>query len=50
VTALGVVVVNVGALYRMRYLFWILFVVAGAETVARVLSARAARAESTRAV
>jgi hypothetical protein len=43
VTALGLVVVNVGALYRQRYLFWILFIVAGAETFARMLPARFAR-------
>ena len=47
ITALGLVVVNVGALYRQRYLFWILFVVVGAETVARLLGARfSARRES----
>lgn len=44
VTALGLVVVNVGALYRQRYLFWILFVVMGAETLARLLPARFAGA------
>lgn len=43
VTALGLVVVNVGALYRQRYLFWLLFVVAGAETLARMLPARFTR-------
>jgi hypothetical protein len=36
VLALGMVVVNVGALYRQRYLFWILFIVVGAETVSRI--------------
>jgi hypothetical protein len=40
VTALGIVVVNVGALYRMRYLFWMLFIIAGAATAARMLPAR----------
>jgi hypothetical protein len=44
VTALGLVVVNVGALYRQRYLFWMLFIVMGAETLARMLAARRARA------
>jgi hypothetical protein len=45
--ALGMVVVNVGALYRQRYLFWILFVVVGAETVSRIHGAwRVRRAES----
>ena len=47
VLALGMVVVNVGALYRQRYLFWILFVIAGAETVSRMVGAwQARRAES----
>lgn len=36
VLALGMVVVNVGALYRQRYLFWILFVIVGAQTVSRI--------------
>lgn len=36
VLALGMVVVNVGALYRQRYLFWILFVIAGADAVSRM--------------
>jgi hypothetical protein len=36
VLALGMVVVNVGALYRQRYLFWILFVVVGSDTVSRI--------------
>jgi hypothetical protein len=40
VTALGLVVVNVGALYRQRYMFWILLIIVGAETVARMLPAR----------
>lgn len=44
VVALGLVVVNVGALYRQRYLFWILFVIAGAEAAARMLRARFAGA------
>jgi hypothetical protein len=43
VSALGLVVVNVGALYRQRYLFWILFVIVGAETAARILPTRFAR-------
>ena len=46
VTALGLVVINVGALYRMRYLFWILFIVVAAEPLARALAARAGRALS----
>ena len=31
--ALGLVVVNAGALYRLRYIFWILFIVIAAETI-----------------
>ncbi|HEV2706828.1 MAG TPA: hypothetical protein VGV59_12945 [Pyrinomonadaceae bacterium] len=49
-TALGLVVVNVGALYRQRYLFWILLIVVGAGTVARMLPARFARATDDRLV
>jgi hypothetical protein len=47
VMALGMVVVNVGALYRQRYLFWILFVIVGAESVSRIQETlRVHRAES----
>jgi hypothetical protein len=42
-TALGLVVVNVGALYRQRYLFWILLVVVAADALARLLATRRAR-------
>lgn len=49
VVALGLVVVNVGALYRQRYLFWILFIVAGADALARMLPARFARRAAARA-
>jgi len=31
--ALGLVVVNAGALYRLRYMFWIMFVIMAAETL-----------------
>ncbi|MDT7540417.1 MAG: hypothetical protein QOE33_321 [Acidobacteriota bacterium] len=37
-TALGLVVVNVGALYRMRYTFVILLVILGAERLSRSVS------------
>jgi hypothetical protein len=45
VTALGLVVPNLGALYRFRYTFWILLVVLGAKGLAGVaaLSARGRR-------
>jgi len=31
--ALGLVVVNAGALYRLRYVFWIMFIIMAAETI-----------------
>jgi hypothetical protein len=40
VVALGLVVVNVGALYRQRFLFWIVFIIVGADAVTRLASAR----------
>lgn len=43
VTALGLVVVNVGTLYRMRYPFWILMVVLGAPVVTRWIPERRQR-------
>ena len=36
VTALGLVVINVGALYRMRYIFWILLILLGAEGLVQI--------------
>lgn len=41
VLALGLVVVNVGALYRQRYLFWILLIVVAADAAARLAAPRA---------
>ncbi len=41
-TALGLTVVNVGTLYRLRYVFWALFVVAAADTISRIVAARLA--------
>ncbi|MGQ0761891.1 MAG: hypothetical protein ACT4OT_07735 [Acidobacteriota bacterium] len=38
--ALGLVVVNVGALYRMRYFFWILIIILAASYLPRSLSLR----------
>lgn len=38
VTALGLVVTNMGALYRMRYVFWMLLIILGAEGLRRTLS------------
>ena len=35
--ALGLVVVNAGALYRLRYVFWILFIIMAAETISTLL-------------
>ena len=31
--ALGLVVVNAGALFRLRYVFWIMFIVMAADTI-----------------
>lgn len=42
VTALGLVVVNVGTLYRMRYPFWILMVVLGAPVITRWIAGKSA--------
>ncbi len=42
VTALGLVVVNVGTLYRQRYLFWIIFIVMAADTGVRLIKSRLA--------
>jgi hypothetical protein len=38
VTALGLVVVNVAALYRMRYAFWILVIIVGAQGMIQLFS------------
>lgn len=43
--ALGLVVVNAGALYRLRYVFWIMFIVIAADTIVHftVLRTRATK-------
>jgi hypothetical protein len=38
VTALGLVVANVGTLYRMRYSFWILLIILGASGMVQIFS------------
>ena len=40
VVALGLVVVNVGALYRQRFLFWIVFIIVAADAVTRLVRSR----------
>ena len=40
-TALGYVVVNISALYRMRYSFWILFIVLAASTIQSLWQSKA---------
>lgn len=40
VTALGLVVPNVGALYRFRYTFWVLLIVLGAKGLEGLLALR----------
>lgn len=42
-TALGLVVPNIGALYRFRYAFWVLLIVLGAKGLESLLAARARR-------
>lgn len=48
-TVLGLVVANVGALYRLRYAFWILLIIPGARTAQRVLLALTKRASNAEA-
>ena len=43
VTALGLIVINIGSLYRLRYSYWILLVILGAGGVVHVLSKRGPR-------
>jgi uncharacterized membrane protein HdeD (DUF308 family) len=38
VTALALVVTNIGALYRMRYVFWMLLIIVGAEGILQIFS------------
>ena len=40
VVALGLVVVNIGALYRQRFLFWIVFIIVAADAVTRLARSR----------
>ena len=44
--ALGLVVANAGALYRLRYVFWILFIVLAAETVVHFTVLRTSETKS----
>jgi hypothetical protein len=46
VTALGLVMPNVGTLYRLRYAFWMLLVVLAAGGASRFISARRGRSEA----
>ena len=48
VTALGLVVPNVGALYRFRYTFWVLLIVLGAKGFESVLAWAAGRTHRAR--
>lgn len=45
-TALGLVMPNVGTLYRLRYAFWMLLVVLAAGGAARFISARRGMSEA----
>src|ERR1700682_1589627 len=42
-TALGLIVINMGSLYRLRYSYWILIVILGAGGMMHVLSKRRSR-------
>lgn len=42
-TALGLIVINIGSLYRLRYPFWVLIVVLGSGGAAHLISKLAAR-------
>ena len=44
--ALGLVVANAGALYRLRYVFWILFILLAAETLAHFTILRTSETKS----
>ena len=44
--ALGLVVANAGALYRLRYVFWILFIVLAAETLVHLTVLRTSETKS----
>jgi hypothetical protein len=46
VTALGLVMPNVGTLYRLRYAFWMLLVDLAAGGATRFISARRGRSEA----
>lgn len=46
VTALGLVVPNVGALYRFRYTFWVLLIVLGAKGLEGLLALRGRRPDA----
>jgi hypothetical protein len=44
--ALGLVVVNAGALYRLRYVFWIMFIIMAADTLAHFTILRTSATKS----
>jgi Dolichyl-phosphate-mannose-protein mannosyltransferase len=46
--ALGLVVVNAGALYRLRYVFWIMFIIMAAETVSTMVHFTVLRTRATK--
>ncbi len=43
VTVLGLVVSNIGTLYRFRYLFWILLIILGVKSLESIIAGRRAR-------
>lgn len=44
--ALGLVVMNAGALFRLRYVFWILFIIMAAETLVHFTMLRTSATKS----
>jgi len=48
VTLLGLVVPNIGALYRFRYIFWVLLIILGAKSLEALHAAYKRRADAPR--
>lgn len=46
--ALGLVVVNAGALYRLRYVFWIMFIIMATETIGTLVHFTVRRTSATK--
>jgi hypothetical protein len=46
--ALGLVVVNAGALYRLRYVFWIMFIILAAQIISPLVHFTVLRTSATK--